>query len=113
MASQSLNEIEVNSPLPSEGIITVNKNSNNVRIENATFYCKHCGNNFEEFELLVKHSNEKSMVNPLVSNVINVVNFMLMWINLNNITLIATVQILNTRINIVMHISNVHCVIKY
>ena len=32
------------------------QSSNQVQMENATFYCKHCGNSFEEFRLLAKHS---------------------------------------------------------
>ena len=33
--------------------------SNQVHMENATFYCERCGNSFEEFGLLAKHSMDK------------------------------------------------------
>jgi hypothetical protein len=35
------------------------QSSPEVQIENATFYCKRCGNSFEEFGLLAKHSIDK------------------------------------------------------
>ena len=40
---------------PRDGV----RSQTNVEIENATFYCRICGYNFEEFELFVKHSIEK------------------------------------------------------